>query len=530
MNFHHPYHFVPVEPPSAGVDRRAFEAGQPSNVTHDRYAPNTWSGRIVCRLKTVSPIFIGSERGEGPAPVQVQNYTLGGRIAIPASSLRGMVSSLAEAASNSAMRVFDGEARYSVRKPLKPEHVLSAIGVVLGGGEGGFQLQPICIPTLKANPDGTAALPRPYWALFPEPNLKVYIGDSRSIRRDTFRHRTFDLDKPEWFALPLERREWLPGYLLADDRFQYRKPVSSRGYVLGQVPLQGGSDPLPVEEARGLSEEERKSWRPGVVRVLGCWGNRESDMPPGKKHEIFLPWPDSSPVVSIPKQVVDEFHDVCDARMEASLKAHERDPEAHPLLPFEPKDTRPSREGRRVPEAQRLIRLKKGDLVYFGVDGSGNVNEISFSAVWRKPVRNGAHTATASEFFPAELSPFSYQRANLSEAELLFGFVEDVKGRPPERKEQSLALASRVRFSAALPGGETKLLDEVTLKVLDTPKPPCPSLYFKPRRNPNGEFISKIELDAQRHEAQGRKFYLHQLSQQEPWRSVSAEANPGSAV
>jgi hypothetical protein len=141
-------------------------------------------------------------------------------------------------------------------------------------------------------------------------------------------------------------------------------------------------------------------------------------------------------------------------------------------------------------------------------------------------VRNGARPASASEFFPAELSPFSHRRETLSPAELLFGFVEDVKGRPPEDKEQAMALASRVRFSAALPAGEAKLLDaEVILKVLDTPKPPCPSLYFKSRENPNGEFIPKMKLDAERHEAQGRKFYLHQLSQREPWKSTSREAN-----
>jgi hypothetical protein len=268
-----------------------------------------------------------------------------------------------------------------VRKPLEPEHVLSAIGVVLGDANDGFQLQPLCIPTLKADRDGAAALPKPFRDLFPEPNLKVYVGNPASIRHNAFRYKTFDAEKPQWFALPLEQRKWLPGFRLADDQFQYRKPVSSRGYVLGQVPLQGASDPVPVEQVLRLSEEERRFWRPGVMRVLGCWDNRESSMPPGKKHEIFLPWPDNAPIVEIPKQVVDEFHEVCDARMEASLNAHERDPEVHPLLPFEPRDTRPGREGKHVPKEQRLIRLKKGDLVYFGVDLGGDVNEISFSAI-----------------------------------------------------------------------------------------------------------------------------------------------------
>jgi CRISPR-associated protein (TIGR03986 family) len=535
VNFHHPYHFVPVEPPSGNVSRSAFENGAPTHVTHGRYAPDTWSGRIVCRLETVSPMFIGSTRHEEddkPVKVKVDNYTLAGQIAIPASSLRGTLSSIAEAASDSAMRVFDSKAHYSVRKPMEPEHVLSAIGVVLGDKASGFQLQPLCIPTLRADRDGFAALPKPFWSLFPEPNLKVYVGDSRSIRRDSFPFRTFDMAKPEWFALPLETRKWLPGYRLADDRFQYRKPVSTRGYVLGQTPLEGAADPVPIEEAKRLDEDRRRTWKPGVMRVLGCWGNREAEIPPGKKHEVFLPWPERPdwPVVEIPGSVVDEFHELCAARMEASLKAHERDPRKNPLLPFEPRDTRPGRESKSTPKAQRLILLKKGDLVYFGVDERGTINEISFSAIWRKTVRNGTDSAKASEFFPAELSPFSHTRGTVSPAELLFGFVEDVKGRPapppPAKPRQALALASRVRTSAALPSGPVRLLDEVTLKVLDAPKPPCPSLYFKPRGNPNGEFIPKMKLDARLHEAQGRKFYLHQPPQTEPWRSVSKKAGP----
>src|SRR6266853_1152583 len=102
MNFHHPYHFVPFSLPSGGLDRQEFEKGQPEHVTHDRYLPGTHSGRIVCGLETVTPVFVGSHRHEGTSPIEVENYTFNGQLAIPASSLRGMVSSLSEAASNSA--------------------------------------------------------------------------------------------------------------------------------------------------------------------------------------------------------------------------------------------------------------------------------------------------------------------------------------------------------------------------------------------------------------------------------------------
>jgi hypothetical protein len=69
------------------------------------------------------------------------------------------------------------------------------------------------------------------------------------------------------------------------------------------------------------------------------------------------------------------------------------------------------------------------------------------------------------------------------------------------------------------------LLPPVTLKVLDNPKPPCPFLYFKPRANPAGAFIGKMQLNAKDHQAQGRKYYLHQPANGEPWKSNYAEAN-----
>lgn len=99
-----PYHFVPL--PESGVDRQAAPP-------HDRF--QTTSGRLVVRLRTLSPLFIG--RGGEKEQDQEQQYLLtsAGRLVIPGSSLKGMIRSTFEAVSQSCLRLYKGE--YRTRTP-----------------------------------------------------------------------------------------------------------------------------------------------------------------------------------------------------------------------------------------------------------------------------------------------------------------------------------------------------------------------------------------------------------------------------
>src|SRR5437867_3489140 len=67
--FYNPYHFVPAqaENRSAQLTPEKLTSRDSGAVTHMNYAPGTRSGRLICKLHTESPIFIGAERtGEGP--------------------------------------------------------------------------------------------------------------------------------------------------------------------------------------------------------------------------------------------------------------------------------------------------------------------------------------------------------------------------------------------------------------------------------------------------------------------------------
>ncbi len=112
--FHNPYHFVPVAPkPNAGLALADFPGRLPTHLSLACHAPGTLSGRLIARLETASPLVIGSEQVSGKGkllPGVVSPFKIGGKAAVPGSSLRGLVSATAEAASNSALRVLSEKA------------------------------------------------------------------------------------------------------------------------------------------------------------------------------------------------------------------------------------------------------------------------------------------------------------------------------------------------------------------------------------------------------------------------------------
>src|SRR5207244_1232213 len=107
-SFHNPYHFVPAlgggRPDDLPV--KDFKSGKVGHITHDRFVTQTdlggtkqpvYSGRLVCRLTTEDPTVIGAQRtqaNEDPAAIwDVEPFELDGEPAIPATTLRGLISS-----------------------------------------------------------------------------------------------------------------------------------------------------------------------------------------------------------------------------------------------------------------------------------------------------------------------------------------------------------------------------------------------------------------------------------------------------
>jgi CRISPR-associated protein (TIGR03986 family) len=262
--------------------------------------------------------------------------------------------------------------------------------------------------------------------------------------------------------------------------------------------------------------------QPGMLRILGCWGDRAEQIPEGKKHELWLPMPGSDvPTLDLDEAVLAQFHELADERTAETE-------EKSPPLPFHPAGTQrnddPGKWGNR-------FRVKAGDLVYFDLDDNSKVREIALSAIWRGMVKDKAGKgAGASQFFQAvdtDLVPFSRDRKEKTKtitiAERMFGFVEENKCKDDKSaSDGGLALASRIRFSDGLLKDGVTAADAlepaaVTLRILSSPKPPSPALYFKARTG--GRYIKKVDLKPGEHHPQGRKMYLHHTVQPgaKPW-------------
>jgi hypothetical protein len=552
--FHNPYHFVPVKKEGrvGDLDAQSFPATR-KQATHDRYVPETYSGRIICRLTTEAPTFVGGQRTKeatAAAPAEVRHFELDGLPSIPASTLRGLISSIAEAASNSALRAL-GDAKYSYRRimdPRQPEmfRPLSAIGIVIverdEDGKPRYRLRPLTLPLIEFKGGRDAALDAHWKRLYSTPNLKVFIGDDRSIRSDQFPFQTFSPDRERYYGLKLKPRAWSGGSqgLLASDGDMY---IKGGRFLVAQLPLEDPRTqrreftPKPWEE---IPAPDRSLYTRGILRVLGC-GSDRPDIPRTKKHELFIPYPEGVenwPTFPIRDDAVERFNDLADQRTEASKD----DPSP---WPYEPRGTKrnenPSKDGRR-------FRLKDGDLVWFRpATNALEIAEISLSSIWRGRVdTNDGRAASTYSFFEkvdSNLLPFNPRRTLITIAEQLFGFVESSN---ESATSSSRALAGRVYFSHALleTFEHTKSLDEqtadrrveapylgpVTLKILDSPKPPSPALYFKKAAASPG-YITKRELKPESHDPQGRKFYLHHRDKEinnagnEPWRSHHIDPN-----
>ena len=505
--FHNPYHFVPVKPfelKDMSIDSEAFRNRNLGRISHSRY--EGLSGRIVCRLTSETPMFIGAGQEENTEPRAVHPSVRPGteEPMIPASSLRGLIASVAEAASNSSLRIL-APTVYSYRKSWKG--ALSAMGLVLKR-EGQFSLLPLTLPLHRKS-----AVPSSFQSIFRErPHFyRVYVGNygPRGDRMldglKSYRH-----DRPEF-------------YYMAYDPLGFKE---HHGLRLGKT-ADRGQYPLRKAEYDRLEPDEKKRYIRGIMYVLGGQGR---EMPHTKKHEYFLPYPeeaDSWPQIPISPMAVERFESIAEGRTGDKEKMTRRGQSAS-MLPFEPRGTL-----RNETDDQWFVRLKHGDVVYFLPKSDGTeIEEISFSSIWRSRTESRDRSAaTAHTFFgnvdPCLLPPGSDGKKTLTPAELLFGFVSQADNKAGE-DEAMRAYAGRLRFSfGRVVESESEnyfLPDEVVLKILDAPKPPSPSLYFTHSdEKERGSHLRKDDLSPEKHIPQGRKFYLHQIPADAPWKTKNSD-------
>ncbi len=511
--FLNPYQFIPT---TGKINNRntpvtAYKELASTHIRHDYWEKDSFSGRMVCEIELLTPTVIGNHQSTGTETEAgtVTPYQDGQ--AIPANSLRGMVSSVAEALSQSALRVLNQSA-YSVRKEVGTG--LSAIGqlkkVKQPNGEESYLLRPLCLPTIDLR--RSRHIPEQWQRLFGENNnifnwLSAYIDGYRHDDKRVFKQRNSFLDSQKPNCYHAKRHEFYYAKLpkqeqsLADAITDIPQLNIKNGkFLLGQkLRFNEPAAIISQQHYDQLPEPEKAQYTRGIIHALGIEG-REAEIPHTKKHEKFIPIPPANSYgdkeLPIPQKVIDDFAAIAQQCAKDSKNAKSQ-------TPFLPQGYRTNKND------DDYWQPAPGELVYFDIDASGQVTEISYSAIWRKKINGDSYKAFGN--ISPNLLPWGNEfrkpeqtGVGLTPAEALFGVVAEAK---TDTTLKSYNLAARVRFSDAVSLIQIDLMPETLLKILAGPKPPAPCMYFK---NPNGGgYIAKKDLDLSRHQPNGRKIYLH---------------------
>lgn len=539
--FYLPYQFVPLtgrcnDAPvhttaTAQIADGTLELGQTdSGVRHDLWLRGHHSGRLRCRITTRTPTFVGGLRKPSDheqADTEVEHACDARRDPVfPGNSLRGMVASIAEALSQSSLRVLEPRTM-SVRAPADGKNSLSAIGLVIREpGKKDFALKPLCLPVLQgANASKTQfELPRRWATLFGleagdedyllNCYLSAYVdgytrsGDASVVRPGTFLSRLHgsQFRADDAYSLSLRAANGADHELYArvqasrtglllnitNSQAAYVKEATRRDgsvaatFLLGWRPEPTTATVAPVARPDGNCNDDELLGRIRALRFAA----QSAGLPLTKRHELFVPAPGEDEPLRIDAKKLAEFFRICDSR-------HAENSE----LPFVPLGTASPTE-----RAKSKEWLQEGDLVFFDVDESATrVTRLSFSGVWRLAVP-GTLDDSIEKIAP-HLAPLRDSRNRLSPAECLFGMVRERKDSAHQKETDPLpALASRLRFSEAAlePNSAAQWEPPVTLQILSSPKPPSPAFYFSAKQP-----VTKRDLDLTRNGPNGRKHYLH---------------------
>ncbi len=559
--FYNPFVFLPIAKasdeqwmptkeiqPQNGGTNGAF-----AHVTHASYLARSgeqpvYSGRLICRVTTERPTIIGGEQEpdsqKGAAlvkPYRLPDETL----AIPGTTLRGLISFLAEAASGSSMRVLT-DTPYSRRANARePEDRLPVLGMIVCDQAGRRWIAPLSLPPVKP-PRGSQSGSGPVRCRIPEtqygpdsfpPIYPILLKDYKHLHTDKNSHSP---DCREYWYMEVPEDEAIGRWEGSGRDLQVviPRPHVSRSKFITASDAAGRL--IREEEFQGAGRGSENRYVRGVLRILGLELNERAGQLPTKKYELFLPldpaFGDGDPESeNYPKLDAEEaccrFEHLADERTRTDPDSSAPNTPLHQRLPFTLKGAR-----RNGGNAGHNVRLRTGDVVYFRLANNGRVAAVAISSLWRCDLDD------CYDFFRKSYGDWILplgrrQGTDLSPVEQLFGVVEQrdrMDSTADPQRPGAYALASRVRFFDAVPPANADTSDwltrEVMLKTLNSPKLPCPTLYFEKvsqdRSGQNG-FIDKQHLRPGQHRPLGRKVFLHGENASQPtWKTANEGDRP----
>ncbi|MFQ3684443.1 TIGR03986 family CRISPR-associated RAMP protein, partial [Roseiflexus sp.] len=478
--FLNPYNFVrTLETRNV---HRAPLLGRCSPPPHDRMIG--LSGRIRCRLTATTPIFVSDSEGVIEENVNGKihrHYRFfrdpEGKIAIPATSLRGAVRSIFEAATNSCFAHIAGDKRLSYH--LLPDLALQLVPARVQRSNGCWEL--VLLP-------GTTTI-TPGWR--PSgPQYAAWVHVYNPLRKSG----TVSSTTPYAGRKKLS----LVGYRHGDEVYALIELVNHphRGFQFWNV----------VHLARSKQELPKPTGMQRIVSGYLCLNNQNIE----NKHDerLFFTTQQLPPVI-LPDDVRQRYEELI-----ADYQERHKDEVRKRREPQRPYGGKPAFSRFILERTGRSeAKLQDGDLVYAMLAGNPGAYSIEFIVPVSVP-RVGFDRTIGELLSPADLKKCADYH-HLCPACRTFGWVwgdESV----PEAPDLSTptAYVGRVRFSHATLTHDAGTFD-ATLAILSTPKPTTYRFYLRPRNGQPRNGLSDQDVDYNNPEQilRGRKFYRHHGAQ-----------------
>jgi len=454
--------------------------GRMAPPPHDRYVG--LNGRITCQVTAETPVFVADSEDVDPVTTatgekhfKYRFFRYGGRDAIPATTLRGVVRSVFEAVTNSCFSTLecDGIKRLEYRVSEDPQLTPARVVAIDKKGNGTLELLD-CRRRAPANSgcgDGqgvlSAGLIRAY-----SPKVGRYPGGMQ---------------------------ERLPNEARCPDGTRVAALIGSQ--VVPHRDRDGRPNYRYFEIQRILPPSRRHELEPAPAGCEIRYGYLHRTGPNiERKHDerVFFRWddnddPERPAIEGIPEDVIVPFANPVREEYNRHIRGYlER------------------REGREAPAAwpkpSSFVagghELRPGSLVYCKVEG-GQATCLRPVSLPRLP-----HDSPREKLLPEHLRPCERPK-ELCPACRLFGWV---RGSPdPSSKKTQVAYAGRLRFSHGrmVSEGGKEPLEEIILAILGEPKPTTTPFYLATSGGQPPYRDKDVLYKEGAYRLRGRKFYYH---------------------
>lgn len=481
---------------------------------HDRYIGRT--GRITCKLTVETPLFVTDSHAVEIRKIEQKNESRKGtgimkdhpvyrffrskeKPAIPATTIRGTMRSIFEAATNSCFSLLTdkklsyhynpGETPWLV--PARVEDHNGKFHLRLLPGASNLQIIPSHQEQIKKGPQGEqyAAWLYRYWPIEPSGSLtKTDRANQRTRSFQNTRRKGNEIDLKgllhgtEVFAL-IEKR-------------QHAHPQIWYWDVIEIEPI-GNAQSESKPKLRVSDQQKQK-----VVKGWLCLNNKNIEAKHSERLFFALGDPKSHTLVQLPEDVQKAYELLIEDYQERHSKVVKKlvDDGKNPEKSY---NNKPALSRFVISSSEREVQT--GTLVYAMLSGSAAKPVVDFIVPVSVP-RIGYKNSTFDLLDPTNESSHLHrctQYQQLCPACRTFGWVHDA----PEKDAEITAFASRVRFSTVEFSKDDLQQEERTLAILSSPKPTTTLFYLKKNQStlPDGG----TDYDSPNAHLRGRKVYRH---------------------